>query len=60
MFYAAIFDFALAALALATLGLFVWCWVACREESGVHPSYRQSVTAVMHEPTGTRARKRSA
>jgi len=60
MFYAVIFDFALVALALATFGLFVWCWLAYREDLGVHPSYRQPAPAVTQDPTGTRARRRSA
>ena len=60
MFYAAIFDFALAGLAVATLVFFVWCWTAFREDRRAHPIYRQSSLSVARQTANTRAQGRSA
>ena len=37
-----LFDLVLAAFTLAPVGVFVWFWIAFREDLGVHPIYRQS------------------
>ena len=42
MFYAAIFDFALAGLSLSVCVFFVWCWFAFAEDRQQHPIYRDS------------------
>jgi hypothetical protein len=44
----------LAALSLASLGFFVWCWVHFKDDSESHPIYR----ANYFSPCGERFRKR--
>lgn len=44
VFYAAIFDFALAGIGLCTLAFFAWCWFAFAEDRKQHPIYRDSAT----------------
>jgi hypothetical protein len=55
-----IFDFVLAALALAPFGLLVFFWIEFQEDVGLHPIYRRPGTTTTNELAGTRATKRGA
>ena len=48
MFYAVIFDFAVAGIALSTSGFFLWCWFAFGEDRKRHPIYRHAATTQIH------------
>jgi hypothetical protein len=60
MIYIAMFDFGLAALGIAALGFFVWCWIAFGRDRTQHPIYRGLAVASVHNRATTRVRSRCA
>jgi len=60
MVYVIMFDFALAALVVAGLAFFVWCWIAFRQERIQHPIYPGFVVPVVQNAAATQVIKRCA